>query len=74
MITGFPAWVIHRGYHVLAVPTWERKIRVCLDWLGGLALGRDIASLESVQRPRLAFRSGGEAWKPTDHESGRVRG
>ncbi|MBK0297364.1 NAD(P)/FAD-dependent oxidoreductase, partial [Bacillus sp. S34] len=25
VISGFPAWVMHRGYHVLAVPTWERK-------------------------------------------------
>jgi len=32
-ITGFPAWLIHRGYHVLAIPTWERKVRVALVWL-----------------------------------------
>lgn len=55
-ITGFPAWVVHRAYHVLAVPTWERKIRVMVGWLGGLVLGRDIASLQSVQQPRAAFR------------------
>ncbi|GHH31258.1 dehydrogenase [Streptomyces lanatus] len=28
VIKGFPAWLLHRGYHVLAVPTWERKVRV----------------------------------------------
>lgn len=55
-ITGFPAWVVHRGYHVLAVPTWERKLRVSIGWLGGLVLGRDIASLQTVQQPRAAFR------------------
>jgi NADH:ubiquinone reductase (H+-translocating) len=55
-ITGFPAWVVHRGYHVLAVPTWERKLRVAIGWCGGLALGRDIASLHTVQRPRAAFQ------------------
>jgi NADH dehydrogenase len=54
-LTGFPAWVIHRGYHVLAVPTWERKVRVSLGWLGALVLGRDIASLTTVQHPRDAF-------------------
>ena len=27
VITGLPAWLIHRGYHVLAVPSWERKVR-----------------------------------------------
>jgi NADH:ubiquinone reductase (H+-translocating) len=60
VITGFPAWVMHRGYHVLAVPTWERKIRVFAVWLTALMFGRDIASLESAQHPRAAFVSGGE--------------
>lgn len=59
VITGFLAWVMHRGYHVLAVPTWERKIRVLLDWLGALLPGRDIVSLLAVQSPRDAFVSGG---------------
>jgi NADH:ubiquinone reductase (H+-translocating) len=61
VITGFPAWVMHRGYHVLAIPTWERKIRVLAVWLTALIFGRDIASLESAQHPRAAFVSGGEA-------------
>ncbi|MDF1602030.1 NAD(P)/FAD-dependent oxidoreductase [Nocardioides sp. YIM 152315] len=55
-VKGFPAWLLHRGYHVLAVPTWERKVRVSLGWIGALFLGRDIASLETVQDPRAAFR------------------
>ena len=56
-IKGFPAWAIHRGYHLLAVPTWERKVRVAAVWLCGVVLGRDIASLRAVQQPREAFRS-----------------
>ncbi|MDQ4055340.1 MAG: NAD(P)/FAD-dependent oxidoreductase [Actinomycetota bacterium] len=59
-LTGLPAWLAHRGYHVLAVPTWERKLRVSIGWLGALLLGRDIASLESVQHPRDAFRQDAE--------------
>jgi NADH:quinone reductase (non-electrogenic) len=55
-LTGLPAWLLHRGYHVLAVPTWERKVRVSIGWLGSWLLGRDIASLELVQHPRNAFR------------------
>jgi NADH dehydrogenase len=55
-LKGFPAWVIHRAYHVLAVPTWERKIRVSLVWFGAVFLGRDIATLTTVQHPRDAFR------------------
>lgn len=56
-LTGPPAWVIHRAYHVLAVPTWERKLRVSLGWLAALVLGRDIATLSTVQQPRAAFRA-----------------
>jgi NADH dehydrogenase len=55
VIKGFPAWLIHRGYHVLAVPSWERKIRVLVGWLPPLLFGRDIVSLQSVQNPRDAF-------------------
>jgi NADH dehydrogenase len=69
VITGFPAWIIHRGYHVLAVPTWERKIRVFAVWLTALMFGRDIASLGSAQHPRAAFVSGGEPDAYRDHWS-----
>jgi NADH:quinone reductase (non-electrogenic) len=55
VIKGLPAWLMHRGYHVLAVPTWERKIRVLSIWITGFLFGRDIVSLASVQHPRDAF-------------------
>lgn len=59
VIKGFPAWVMHRGYHVLAVPTWERKVRVALTWVTALVFGRDIVSLASVQHPRAEFTHAG---------------
>jgi NADH dehydrogenase len=59
VITGFLAWVMHRGYHVLAIPTWERKVRVLLVWASAVFFGRDIISLISVQHPRRAFLDGG---------------
>lgn len=55
VITGLLAWLMHRGYHVLAVPTWERKVRVFVIWVVALFYGRDIVSLLSVQHPRAAF-------------------
>jgi NADH dehydrogenase len=45
---------------VLAVPTWERKIRVLAIWLTAALFGRDIVSLASVQHPREAFIIDGE--------------
>ncbi|MHA6616690.1 NAD(P)/FAD-dependent oxidoreductase [Pseudonocardia sp. DLS-67] len=60
VITGLLAWLMHRGYHVLAVPSWERKVRVLVIWLTAGLFGRDILSLASVQHPRDAFIDGGE--------------
>jgi NADH dehydrogenase len=57
VIKGLPAWLMHRGYHVLAVPTWDRKMRVLAIWLVSFFYGRDIVSLASVQSPREAFQS-----------------
>ncbi|WP_406053110.1 NAD(P)/FAD-dependent oxidoreductase [Kribbella sp. NBC_00889] len=57
VIKGLPAWLMHRGYHVLAVPTWDRKFRVLAVWLIAFFYGRDIVSLASVQSPREAFET-----------------
>ncbi|MBC7517317.1 MAG: NAD(P)/FAD-dependent oxidoreductase [Microbacteriaceae bacterium] len=54
-ITGFPAWVMHRGYHGLAIPMWERKIRVFTLWALNVVLNRDIVSIEARETPRKAF-------------------
>ncbi|HEY3562248.1 MAG TPA: FAD-dependent oxidoreductase [Kribbella sp.] len=63
VIKGLLAWLMHRGYHVLAVPTWDRKLRVLSIWLVSFFYGRDIVSLASVQSPREAFQA--EARKPS---------
>lgn len=63
-ITGFPAWVSHRGYHGLAMPSWERKIRVVGGWVLNVVLGRDIVSIEAVQTPRAVFEEFASRPKP----------
>ena len=60
VVKGFVAWVMHRGYHVLAVPTWERKVRVLAAWILSFVLGRDIVTLEQTQYPRDAFAGAGQ--------------
>ena len=47
---GLPAWLAHRGYHGLAMPTWERKIRVFTGWWNNFFLRREIASLAPAAR------------------------
>ncbi|WP_375386881.1 NAD(P)/FAD-dependent oxidoreductase [uncultured Amnibacterium sp.] len=63
-ITGFPAWVMHRGYHGLAIPTWERKIRVIVTWGMNLVLGRDLVQLIAREQPRVAFETFASRPKP----------
>ncbi|MDO9395527.1 MAG: FAD-dependent oxidoreductase [Herbiconiux sp.] len=54
-IKGLPAWFAHRGYHGLAMPSWERKLRVIWGWVNNFFLGRDNVSLEARVHPRAAF-------------------
>lgn len=65
-IKGFPAWIAHRGYHGLAMPSWERKFRVIHDWWDQLWLGRETVSLESIEHPRAAFEEYAARPKPVE--------
>jgi NADH dehydrogenase len=56
-VKGLIAWFMHRGYHGLAVPMWERKIRVFGNWILNFLLHRDIVSLEARVAPRAAFEA-----------------
>ncbi len=63
-VKGLPAWFMHRGYHGLAVPTWERKIRVFGNWFLNFVLHRDVVSLEARVAPRAAFEEFASRPKP----------
>lgn len=67
---GLPACLMHRGYHVLAVPSWERKVRVLAVWLTAALWGRDLVSLASVQHPRDAFVTNGHPNRPNESRAG----
>lgn len=61
---GYFAWLAHRFYHGLAIPSWERKWRVFGGWVGHFFLGRDIVGIESVQEPRALFQEFASRPKP----------
>ncbi|WP_028244880.1 NAD(P)/FAD-dependent oxidoreductase [Pseudoclavibacter soli] len=63
-LKGGIAWLFHRGYHGLAIPTWERKWRVFGDWWHQIWLGRDIATTTHVQNPRAFFEEFASRPKP----------
>jgi NADH dehydrogenase len=54
-VRGWPAWFIHRTYHLSRIPTFNRKVRVILDWTLALFFRREIVSLGVLQRPREQF-------------------
>jgi NADH dehydrogenase len=54
-LRGFPAWWLHRTYHIWMMPTLARKSRIIADWTVGLLFPRDIAQLGSLSNPREPF-------------------
>lgn len=54
-IKGVLAWLMHRGYHGLAMPMWERKIRVFGNWIISFFVGRDTVGIGASETPRAVF-------------------
>ncbi|MEU6540861.1 NAD(P)/FAD-dependent oxidoreductase [Streptomyces sp. NPDC047000] len=72
-LKGYPAWFMHRAYHLSRVPTANRKARVLAEWtLAGL-FKREIVSLGSLEHPRAEFElaAGGKpSRQDTPHRDG----
>ncbi|MFC4534268.1 NAD(P)/FAD-dependent oxidoreductase [Sphaerisporangium dianthi] len=54
---GFPAWFMHRTYHLSRVPTLNRKVRVVADWTLALFFKRETLSLGEIESPREEFKA-----------------
>ena len=54
-IKGYPAWLFHRAYHVKAMPTFNRKVRILLDWLLSGLFRRETVSLGQINNPKEEF-------------------
>jgi NADH dehydrogenase len=55
-LRGIPAWFMHRTYHLLRVPTFNRKVRVASDWSLALFFRREVVTLGSWTDPKAGFR------------------
>ncbi|WP_328681950.1 NAD(P)/FAD-dependent oxidoreductase [Streptomyces sp. NBC_00343] len=65
-LKGYPAWFMHRVYHLSRVPTFNRKARVLAEWtLAGL-FKREIVSLGSLEHPRAEFELAAGGQPPHD--------
>jgi NADH dehydrogenase len=45
-LVGFFAWFAWRSYYLLALPRWERRIRVVIDWTLNLLFPPDIVQIK----------------------------
>jgi NADH dehydrogenase len=50
-VSGLLGWVVTRSYHLLALPTWTRRLRVGLDWAVAAVFPRDVAELGTLGHP-----------------------
>ena len=55
-VKGFAGWFLHRSYHLAAMPTIGRRVRIAVDWTIALLFPRDITQLSGFEDPRGAFR------------------
>jgi NADH:quinone reductase (non-electrogenic) len=53
-LRGWPAWFMHRTYHVSRMPTTGKKIRVVSDWTLALFFRREVISLGALPSRTIA--------------------
>jgi NADH dehydrogenase len=56
-IRGWPAWMMHRGYHVAKMPTFSRKVRIIADWTLAAFFRREIVALDQIDHPKAVAAS-----------------
>ncbi|WP_241249712.1 NAD(P)/FAD-dependent oxidoreductase [Rhodococcus sp. X156] len=54
-LKGVPAWFMHRTYHLSRMPTFNRKVRVLIDWTEALLLRREVVALGQIHDPKAEF-------------------
>ena len=64
-VKGFLAWSMHRMYHVKAMPTFNRKARITVDWLLGGLFPREVISMGQIQDPHGEFLRATDRGGPT---------
>jgi NADH dehydrogenase len=54
-VKGWPAWFMHRTYHLSRVPTFNRKVRVVSEWTLALFFKREVVPLGWLAKPFEEF-------------------
>ena len=53
-LTGFPAWLVWRGYYLSQMPSFGRRLRIFLEWGWGMFFPPDITHLRFTRSSDLA--------------------
>jgi NADH dehydrogenase len=61
---------MHRTYHVSRMPTWNRRVRILVDWTSALFFGREVVALGQINDPRADFDRVARNRPPVDAGSG----
>jgi len=51
--TGISAWLIWRSYYLMNIPTFEKKIKVAIDWMMDLFYKRDLTLVGKIKKKEL---------------------
>jgi NADH dehydrogenase len=68
-VKGFPAWFMHRSYHMSRIPSFDRKVRVIADWTLAFMLRRETVALGQLHTPRDEFT---HVTPPTEYSADRT--
>lgn len=52
-LSGAPAWFVWRTYYLAMLPTFEKKLKVAIDWTVNLFFKRDITLVRKIKRKSL---------------------
>jgi len=52
-LSGIPAWFVWRTYYLTMLPTFEKKLKVAIDWTVNLFFRRDITLVRKIKRKSL---------------------
>lgn len=52
-MVGLPAWLLWRVFMFAYLPSWDRRVRVVLDWMVWPFIGRDIVSVHQHQKMEI---------------------
>jgi len=58
-----PAWLAHRGYHLMAMPTMDRKVRIFAGWVADFVGRTDLTPTDDFEDPTHDFRIAAGATK-----------